>query len=92
MSTDHVNASPSDIRKLARSLQDFENKITEVTKQGRRAIDGAYWHDKQKDRFVMLYKDFQNRNDRFVATEVRQMVKSLNALATELERARDHRF
>lgn len=92
MSTDHVNASPSDIRKLARALQEFETKMTEVTKQGRRAIDGAYWHDKQKDRFVTLYKEFQNRTNRFVGMEVKQMVKSLNALATELERARDHRF
>lgn len=92
MSSDRVNASPSDIRKLARALHEFENRITEVTKQGRRAIDGAYWHDRQKDRFVTLYKEFHDRTNRFVAMEVKQMVKSLNALATDLERARDHRF
>jgi hypothetical protein len=92
MSSDHVHANPDDVRKLARALQQFEQKVTEVSKQAQRAIDQANWHDGQKDRFAARYKDFNNQTNRFVGGQVKAFVKSLNALAADLERAKSHRF
>lgn len=92
MSSDLVHADPNDVRKLARELQQFERKVTEVSRQAQRAIDRANWHDSQKDRFAARYKDFHRQTNSFVAGQVRGFVKSLNALASDLDRAKRHRF
>jgi ABC-type transporter Mla subunit MlaD len=92
VSSDLVNADPNDVRKLARALQQYEEKVTELTKQTQRAIDQANWNDGQKERFAARYKDFNNQTNRFVSGQVRDFVKSLNALAADLERAKGHRF
>lgn len=92
MPGDLVNASPADVRKLAKALELYEQKLTEVTKQAERAINSANWRDGQKDKFEAKFKDFSKQSNRFISGEVKQMVKSLNGLASDLERARDHRF
>jgi hypothetical protein len=92
MSSDLVNADPNDVRKLAAALQELERKVLEATKHGRQAIDRANWHDRQKDTFEARYQDFQKHTTGFVSGQVRDFVKSLNALAADLERARARRF
>lgn len=90
--SDLVNADPNDVRKLARALQQFEQKVNDANKQAQRAIDQANWHDGQKDRFASQYKDFQRQTNSFVSGKVRDFVKSLNSLAADLERAKSRRF
>lgn len=92
MSSDQVNADPADVRKLAKALQQYETKIMDLNKQTLRAIDQARWNDRQKDQFASRYKDFNKRTNSFVSGEVRDMVRSLNALAHDLDRAKSHRF
>lgn len=92
MSSDVVHADPADVKRLAKSLQQFEQRITQVTKEGLRAIERANWHDRQKDQFTARYKDFNKRTTSFVGGEVKQMVSSLNKLATQLEKAQSQRF
>lgn len=92
MSSDLVHADPNDVRKLARALQDFEQRVTEISKQAQRAIDQANWRDAQKDKFAARYNDFHNQTNRFVGSHVRDFVRSLNALAADLDRAKSHRF
>jgi uncharacterized protein YukE len=90
--SDLVNADPNDVRKLARALQQFEQKVNDANKQAQRAIDQANWHDSQKDRFASRYKEFHKQTNNFVAGQVRDFVKSLNSLAADLERAKSRRF
>lgn len=92
MSSDLVHADPNDVRKLAKALERFQREITDISKQARRAIDRANWHDRQKDQFTARYKDFERRTNSFVGGEVKQMVHALNNLATQLDRARSQRF
>lgn len=92
MSSDVVHADPNDVRKLAKALQQFERQITLVSRETLRAIDRANWHDRQKDQFVARYKDFHKKTNGFVGGEVKQMVKALNNLALQLDRARSQRF
>ena len=92
MSGDLVNASPADVRKLAKSLENYERKLIEITKEAEKAINAARWGDKQKDKFEARFKDFSKQSRNFVGGEVKQMVQSLNGLASHLERARDQRF
>jgi hypothetical protein len=92
MSSDGVHADPKDVRKLARALQDFELKITEISRQGQRAIDSANWHDRQKEQFAARYRDFNRQTSRFIGNEVKQMVKQLDQLARDLEQAQSRRF
>lgn len=92
MSSDLVHADPKDVRKLAKALERFEQQITEVTKEGMRAIDQANWHDGRKDMFSARYRDFHKRTHSFVGGEVKQMVRALNELATKLEHASSQRF
>lgn len=92
MSPDGVHADPKDVRKLARALEQFEQQVMQVSKQGRKAIDQANWHDSQKEQFARRYDDFQRRTTSFVGGEVKQMIKSLNLLAGDLERAQSRRF
>lgn len=92
VSDDLVNARPADVRKLAKSLEQFGQKMAQASKEANRAIGAAYWHDSQKDRFEARYRDLQKRVNGFVSSEVRDMVTSLNRLAADLERVRGHRF
>ena len=92
VSGDLVNASPGDVRKLAKALEHYEQKLIEITKEAEKAISAARWGDKQKEKFEARFKDFSKQSRNFVGGEVKQMVQSLNGLASHLERARDHRF
>jgi hypothetical protein len=92
MSSDLVHADPADVRKLARELEQFQQRVKDVSKQAQKAIDHANWHDGQKERFAQRYRDFHRQTERFVDGQVRDFVKSLNALAYDLERAKSHRF
>lgn len=92
MSSDLVHADPNDVRKLARELEQFQQRVKDVSKQAQKAIDRANWHDGQKEKFAASYRDFHRQTDRFVEGQVRQFVKSLNALAHDLDRAKSHRF
>lgn len=92
MSGDLVHADPNDVRKLARALQQYEQRIMEVSKQTRRAIEQANWKDNQKERFAASYNDFNHQTERFVGSKVRDYVKQLNALASDLDKAKSHRF
>lgn len=92
MSSDLVNVKPEDVRKLAHALDQFAQQMRDANKQARRAVDAAQWNDRRKDQFLARYSDFGKRLDGFVSGEIRDMVKSLNALAVDLERVRSHRF
>jgi hypothetical protein len=92
MSPDLVRADPKDVRKLANALQQYEQKLLEISKQAQSAIDRANWHDGQKDKFAARYKDFHKQTNKFAGEQLQQFVKQLNALATDLERAQSHRF
>jgi hypothetical protein len=92
MSSDLVHADPNDVKKLAKALQQWEQRITDASKQAESAINSANWHDRQKDQFTAHFKDFQKRTRGFVGGEVKQMVGSLNKLASDLERAKNNRM
>jgi len=92
MSRDIVHADPKDVRKLADALQQFEQKVTEASRHAQKAIEQANWHDSQKDRFAERYKGFHRQTNNFVGGQVKEFVKSLNALAADLERAKSHRL
>lgn len=92
MSGDLVHADPNDVRKLAKSLEQFEQRVLDVAKQTQKAIDQANWKDGQKDRFESRYRDFHRQTQHFVGGQVKDFVKQLNALAYDLERAKSRRF
>lgn len=92
MSSDLVHADPNDVKKLARALQQYQQRIKEVSKQTENAINSANWHDRQKDQFTAHFKDLNRRTRNFVDGEVKQMVNSLTRLANDLERAKSHRL
>ena len=92
MADDLINVKPDDVRKLARSLERFGQQITQANKEAMNAINAAHWHDSQKDKFESRYRDFQKRMNGFVSGEINEMTKSLNRLASELDRIRSHRF
>jgi hypothetical protein len=90
--SDVVHANPQDVKKLAQALTHLEQELLQATKAASRAIDRADWRDGRKDQFVARYNDFNKKTNSFVGGELRQMVKGLNNLAQQLERARDQRF
>jgi F0F1-type ATP synthase membrane subunit b/b' len=90
--SDAVHADPADVKKLASALQQYHQKITDASKQAQQAIGRADWHDRQKQQFEGKFKDFQRQTDRFVGSQVKEFVKQLNALASDLEKARSHKF
>jgi hypothetical protein len=92
MSSDLVHADPGDVRKLAHELEQFRQRVRDVSKQAQQAIDRANWHDSQKENFASRYRDFHRQTDRFVDGQVSDFVKSLRALAQDLEKAKSHRF
>ncbi len=92
MSTDGVNASPGDVKNLAAALTKYQRDVATAGKAVKRALNSAHWHDRQKDQFEVRYRDLQKTLDRFMSTEVQQMVKSLNELARRLEDIRAMRM
>ena len=92
MSGDLVHADPNDVKKLAKALEQFEQRVLDISKQTQKAIDQANWKDGQKDRFESRYRDFHRQTQNFVGGQVKDFVKQLNALAHDLERARARRF
>jgi hypothetical protein len=92
VSGDHVHADPADLRKLAKALEQFDQRVLEIAKQTQKAIDGTNWKDAQKDRFEARFRDFHRQTQRFVGGQVKDFVKQLNAHASDLERAKSRRF
>lgn len=90
--SDAVHADPADVKKLASALQQYQQRINDASKQAQQAINRANWKDRQKQQFEDKFRDFQRHTDRFVDAQVKDFVKQLNALATDLENARSHRF
>lgn len=92
MSSDGVNASPGDVKKLAAALTRYQRDVGAAGKAVQGALNSANWHDRQKDQFEARYRDLQKTLDRFMSTEVQEMVKSLNELARRLEEIRSMRM
>jgi soluble cytochrome b562 len=90
--SDAVHADPADVRRLAKAMEQYQQRVNEASKQARQAINHANWKDKQKQQFESRFRDFQHKTDSFVGAEVKDFVKKLNALASDLDRARSHRF
>ncbi|HSL73888.1 MAG TPA: hypothetical protein VK853_05460 [Ilumatobacteraceae bacterium] len=80
-----VNASSADVRKLAAALKQYKEETKQVGRRVDGAIRSANWHDKNKDQFETRYRDFTRQIDRFMSTQVEDMVRSLNDLARKLE-------
>lgn len=80
-----VNASSKDVRKLASALKQYKEESKQVGRRVDGAIRSANWRDRNKDQFEARYRDFTKQMDRFMSTQVDEMVKSLNNLAQKLE-------
>lgn len=85
MDNDRVNASPTDVRKLAASLVRYKKDVADASVRVRGALRAANWHDTRKTQFESSYQDLQNRVDRFLSSEVDEMVRRLNDLARRLD-------
>jgi hypothetical protein len=81
---DLVNASPTDIKKLAGALGAYKNEVEAASKRVQGALNAANWNDPQKAKFEARYRDFQRGISGFLNGEVDEMVKSLNSLAQKL--------
>jgi hypothetical protein len=81
---DLVNASPTDIKKLAGALGAYKKEVEAASKRVQGALNAANWHDPQKDKFEAHYRDLQRGLSGFLNGEVDGMVKNLNALAQKL--------
>lgn len=90
--SDMVHADPADVKKLAKAMQQYQQRVAEASKQARKAIDQANWKDRQKQQFEGSFRTFQKQTDRFVGSQVKDFVKQLNSLAADLEKARSNRF
>jgi len=90
--SDAVHADPADVKRLAKEMQRYQQRIKEASQQAQSAINRANWKDGQKQRFESRFRDHQKQTSRFVDAQVKDFVKQLNALANDLERARSHRF
>ncbi len=88
MSNDGVNASPHDVKRLATTLAKYQSDVVAAGRAVQSALSSANWHDLQKDQFESRYRDLQKTLDRFMSTEVQEMVKSLNEFARRLEEIR----
>ena len=81
----HVDASSADVRKLASALKRYKDETTQVGRRVDGAIRAASWRDSKKDQFEARYRDFSKQMDRFMSSQVDDMVRSLNELAKKLE-------
>jgi Skp family chaperone for outer membrane proteins len=89
---DLINVKLDDVKALARALQHYGEKMKQANKEASNAIARAHWHDKQKDQFETRYRDFQRRINSFVDGEIKEMSKSLNRLASDLDHIRSRRM
>jgi hypothetical protein len=92
VTSDGVNASPADVRKLAAALAKYQQEVSAAGKQVQSALGAANWNDKQKARFEARYRELQKALDRFMSGEVKTMVQSLNELARRLDDIRSMRM
>lgn len=90
--SDLVNADPNDLRSLARELERFGQQTKDLCKQTQRSLDRCRWNDRQKQQFEQRFREAQRQLERFSSQEVAQMVKALNAHASDLERVRSRTF
>jgi chromosome segregation ATPase len=81
---DLVNASPTDIRKLAGALGAYRKEVEAASRRVQGALNAANWHDPQKDKFEAHYRDLQRGINSFLNGEVDQMIKDLSTLAQKL--------
>ena len=80
-----INARSTDVLKLAGALKRYQQDQKQVTKQVSSAISSANWQDKKKEEFEARFKDHSRQLERFVTSQVDEMVKSLNELARKLQ-------
>jgi len=92
MQNEAVNASPTDIRKLAAALAAYKQEVAASSKKVRSALGSANWHDSRKSQFEARYQDLQKRVDGFMTGEVDQMIKQLHELASRLDDIRNIRM
>ena len=92
MANDAVNASPADIRRLAKALGSYKQEVVAASKKVRGALESANWHDSRKAQFEARYQDLQKRIDGFMSGEADQMIKELNEFARRLDEIRNIRL
>ena len=92
MSSDRINANPEDVRKLASALTQYQKDVASQSSRVRAALRSAEWEDARKAQFEASLQDLQRSIDRFLISEVEQMVRRLNELARRLEDVRDVRM
>lgn len=92
VSNDGVNASPGDVMKLAIALAKYQSDVAAAGKAVQGALNGAHWHDVQKDLFEDRYRSLQKTLNQFMSSEVQEMIKGLNELARRLEEIRSMRM
>lgn len=92
MDPDRVDASPTDLRKLAASLVRYKKDVSDASARVRGALRAANWNDARKTQFEVGYHDLQIRMDRFVSAEIDDMIKRLNDLARRLDDIRQVRM
>lgn len=92
MDSDRVDASPTDLRKLAASLVRYRKDVADASARVRGALRAANWNDARKTQFEAGYQDLQTRMDRFLSGEIDEMVKRLNDLARRLDDIRQVRM
>lgn len=80
-----VDASSADVRKLASALKQYKEETKQVGRRVDGAINSANWRDSKKDQFEARYRDFTKQMDRFMTSQVDDMIRSLNDLARRLE-------
>lgn len=80
-----VNASSADVRRLADALRRYEEDVKQVSRRVDGSIRSANWRDKKKEQFEARFRDHQKQIDRFMSSQVQDMVRTLNDLARKLE-------
>lgn len=80
-----VDASSADVRKLASALKQYRDETKQVSRRVDGAINAANWRDGRKDQFEARYRAFAKQIDGFMASQVDDMIRSLNDLARKLE-------
>lgn len=84
---DLVDASPEDVRNLARALDQYRKQIQGAGRGVRGALSKARWNDARKAQFETRLLDLQKRLDGFADSEVEQMIRTLHELARRLDDA-----
>lgn len=92
MDPNRVDASPTDLRKLAAALVRYKKDVSDASARVRGALKAANWNDARKAQFEAGLQDLQGRTDRFLSAEIDEMVKRLNDLARRLDDIREIRM